>query len=531
MRPTARPFVALEPLEPRALLAADLTGAFATLVSASIPSGSTQSLVINVNNPTLEAAKGTARVDFFFSADDQKSDDDIPIGSGKLSGKIAPGATAPKTFKVTLPTNLVAGTGRIIALLDAGGTFAEADETNNTVVSEEITVTQPDYDLHATFGEVKFPTAVVSGVAVKGTAKVLLSNVGTAQLGKKQSVNVKVYLRPADALDDSTDVLVSPADAKAIVINNLKGGATKNVVVKIALGAGQPIGGYKLVTVIDDGNALAETDETNNTTIADVPAAITVAEAFVDLNMTAASTTFGGSTVGNTSGKGSVTLVNNGNVPAAGTVNIEFFATTNGTIDGNAILIGQANPTNVSLKPGASKAYAVNLAAPLVGDDTVYQIVARMTPVTGITDTNSANDTHTAGSVTVTEAPRFMTPLGDAITFTQTGFSDGSNQYGGTTVESGNWADNKGHTGQYSYTCISVFVIASPGNKIGSFILTSNDAAFATLNLICTFKGTRPAHADGRTMNLAQKSLGTGKVTVVFSGGPGDTREGTFQLV
>ena len=131
-------------------------------------------------------------------------------------------------------------------------------------------------------------------------------------------------------------------------------------------------------------------------------ATIVIADAFVNLDIATATQGFGANVLGGAQANGTVTFANKGNVPAVGSVDVKFYATTTGDIDDGVVVGDQSFAVNL-LNGKTSSTFTVPVTLPLATEST-YTLIAKITP-TGFVDTNPADDTQAAaGSVHASEA-------------------------------------------------------------------------------------------------------------------------------
>ena len=484
----------LESLENRVLLAADLTGSF-----APIPGGTQVSaggiLVFEAqmtNQGDVEAKK--AEVSLYLSADDTfDPQTDVLIAMEK--GKLAAGETVYyDDADAEIPENTPAGTYRLIAVIDEAGRTDEDDETNNVIVSDPFEVLPPDINLAIDLDQIKLPGTIVLGgkKAPKGSVKALINNLGTASVPKGETAWLDVYLRPTGAVDDSQDMMVGRTEAK---ISGLSQGKAKKANVKLDLTGLNAEGSYKLVAVLDQLGQIADSDTGNNEAIADQQ--IDVAFPFIDVSVNDVAPSFNGAGNGGAAGKASVLLENLGTDDASGTVDVAVYASLNGLIDGNAMMIGQSLGEKLSLKGGtvAKKPIDVDITLPDVNDPTDYHILAMITP--SVADAEASNNTDSAGVVNVTPTPPFFGLFGSTLTFAMASRPI----INGIQGEEGSFVDSKGQNGLYQVT-----FFPSPLNKrLQLFLTLLNPVDGANLNL--EFK-SRPDTLEGLSLRFFESGKG-----------------------
>ncbi|WP_367154929.1 choice-of-anchor D domain-containing protein [Methylomonas sp. HYX-M1] len=121
----------LERLEPRLLLSADLAidiGQDLALEN-QVP-GDRISVTLNLSNDG-DASVSKPEVAVWASLDDTLDENDILLGSGKATGKLADGQDKTVKLKLNLPKDLIPGDYTLFAEADPNAKLTENDETNN----------------------------------------------------------------------------------------------------------------------------------------------------------------------------------------------------------------------------------------------------------------------------------------------------------------------------------------------------------------------------------------------------------------
>jgi hypothetical protein len=94
-------------------------------------------------------------------------------------------------------------------------------------------------------------------------------------------------------------------------------------------------------------------------------------------------------------GKGSnavIDISNLGNVTAAGTIDLQLYASPTGGLDSSSILIGTATARKVNLRAGRSTKFSVHFIAPSSIAGGAYSLLASLSSATQPADNNAAND-------------------------------------------------------------------------------------------------------------------------------------------
>ena len=234
-----------EPLEPRVLLSADLTGSFQPLPGTA-GVGAPVVIALDLENIGDTKGKGSVPIDVYLSSDDVLDISDTLLATTKGKASIAPGESKPgkPIKKLTVPSSVAPGGYRLIAVIDPDELTEDDDRSNNTVVSQSITITPPDYDLSVALDTGKMPASLLAGAPkAKAKVRVLISKSGDTPLDKKQTVDIRVIARPAGIVGNAQDlVLVDLAGAK---LGNPKEGKPKKFNLKPDL-SGIPAGEYEI---------------------------------------------------------------------------------------------------------------------------------------------------------------------------------------------------------------------------------------------------------------------------------------------
>jgi hypothetical protein len=395
---------------------------------------------------------------------------DVATISKVKVGGLKAGATAPLVTNFILPPGIPTGDYKFDVAIDTTGAVTESDEGNNTAQSNSFAVTFGHADLAASLKSSTLPAAVVTGAAAKG---IVILNVGNSAgsniaMPKGSTVDVKVVLR----LSGSPDVTIGTVLNRPIAA--LKASFSKAVPVPVAVPTSLPADVYDMVVIVTPTGLIA-----SQSPLEVAAGTFTAAAAFVNLAATAASTSFAGSVVGNSAGAGSVTVKNLGNVAAKGTLKVEFFSTNAGVIDGSAESLG-SQTVAFSAAAGASVTIkGVPLVLSNAESATAKQVVVRIAPVTGFTDTTAADDTVAAGNVTITAAPPTMADLMGTMTFTQTGFVAPVIFFGvkSQSTSTGTFVTSTGRAGSYSWICSNVGPSNVQRSAIFQFTFTTGKPA------------------------------------------------------
>jgi hypothetical protein len=257
----------VERLEPRQFLAADLTASFLTSPAAAL-AGTSQAVTLSVANTGDARAKGSMTVAYYAALDGDPFDPGTAtlLKRATRSVTINAGATLSVTDTLPISVALPAGSYRIYAVIDADGKIAEGNESNNTAQSPTLAIAQPDYDLIPSFASsAALPPSILVGKDYNATLRVTIENSsgGSAALPSSLRVLIEIAARPSGVNDDSQDVLLNRSVVNAGT-GALGPGQSRTFSVNIQFPDTLPAGDYEIIAKVDSGDALAETDETNN---------------------------------------------------------------------------------------------------------------------------------------------------------------------------------------------------------------------------------------------------------------------------
>ena len=170
---------------------------------------------------------------------------DTVLGS-RLTGPIVSGGNSQGSKSVTIPAGTTAGTWYIIAKADGPNALFETSETNNTRVKSILI--GPDLIVTA----ISAPVSAHPGQTINIKPTTLNQGGGSTGSGSL----TKIYLRPTSG----SDTFLGTRNVPPLAPN-----LSDSVAVSVTIPAGTPMGSYSILALADDGNAVAETGEGNNT--------------------------------------------------------------------------------------------------------------------------------------------------------------------------------------------------------------------------------------------------------------------------
>jgi len=192
-----------------------------------------------------------ATIGYYYSTDNRLSADDVLLGQRALL-PLAGAASQEVYYDVTLPATTAVGPAYVLYVADYLGQVAETDELNN-VKSVAIQVDKYSVDLTIGSDFQVLPTRAAAGTDIK-LSYYFMNEGATAVTGP----TVGFYLS-ADATWSPDDVFMGSGRAYTLYP---RGGASRTSLGTIAPTTAP--GKYFVLSVADDLNEVAETDETNN---------------------------------------------------------------------------------------------------------------------------------------------------------------------------------------------------------------------------------------------------------------------------
>lgn len=120
-------------------------------------------------------------------------------------------------------------------------------------------------DLIGEFGRISFRNPVTPGDRIR--AQIIVTNIGGVATAFKQAIDIEIYLRPCDAIDESEDISMMTLTNQSV--SKLRPGRTKKFNARLNV----PVldyGDYKLVAQIDSEDTVEELDEDNNIAVSNI---------------------------------------------------------------------------------------------------------------------------------------------------------------------------------------------------------------------------------------------------------------------
>jgi hypothetical protein len=351
-------------------------------------------------------------------------------------------------------------------------------------------------DLAVSIASTTLPNSLILGAATKPfVVQAAVSNVGDA-LVKNAAGTVGISVGLRDSLGTVTSIGTATVDAKRLAPNKAFRSS-----VKVTLPTSLAEGAYTLVAIATPtGGPLAEETNTSNNTAAGK--AISVSPANADIAVAATSTLTGTVATGS-SGTAKAVITNNGNVDAKTKGTLELIATTNGV----STAIATVANVSINIKPGKTfSSKPVKFSVSGTGtSNTSVTLGARFTPATALAGDNTADNSVTIGTLTVTPPPPSpFTSVNSSVNLAGTITFKKTQRVGarGFFSETGTFTDSAGRTGTYTMAIVPTGTARRGivlNNSAGTPFMTGNfsDSITGVGGKTFTFSLTDPGNSIG----------------------------------
>ena len=327
-------------------------------------SGGTAQVTDTTRNQGTNTA-GASATSFYLSANFILDAADVSLGSRPV-GELAPGASSAVTTPLVIPASTAPGTYVLFAKADGPQQVAETSEANNT--RPATLRVGPDLAVST----LTSPATVAAGTPFTVTEATKNQGAGTA------AASVTRFYLSANVAVDANDTALQTRVVPALDTNGISSTA-----VSLTIPAGTAPGGYYLIANADDGVAVAEHTETNNTRYVFV----NVGGDLVMTSLVAPLKVASGATI-----TVSDTTKNNGADATSASVTA-FFLSSNFALDASDTrLHARAVP---ALAAGASSVAASAVTLPAVAVGTWYLMAAADDEKT-VAETSETNNTRYA---------------------------------------------------------------------------------------------------------------------------------------
>ncbi|MCP4710345.1 MAG: hypothetical protein GY869_17115, partial [Planctomycetes bacterium] len=254
-------------------------------------------------------------------------------------------------------------------------------------------ISEGSYDLSGGFTSVNAPDPAMGGDTVK--VVLAMSNDGNVRID--DTMDISFYLS-TDAILDGGDELITELTDYNVALNP---SSIITYSTKLTLPLSMPTADYYLLADIDSNDDINEADESNNLAFSDP---VTIEEAYIDLTATMNTITVDDVLLGGDNVNVTVNVTNTGNVKAAGFMDISYYLSTDGILDGGDTLLSVSSDAKVALNPNKSKTYKAEVVMPTGMPTADYFLLADIDSDDDLTEDDEANNVAISNSITVTEA-------------------------------------------------------------------------------------------------------------------------------
>jgi subtilase family serine protease len=318
---------------------------------------------------------------------------DIPLGTVRLVVTLGAGATQALVDAVTIPADTTGGLYRIRVLADSTNVVAEADETNNTLLTAgTLSVVRPDLKVMSV-GATPAVAAVGTNLSVTQVVKNIAAAPGTAG-----PTTARFYLLPGAVLPSSSGgaaplTLGTSVDAP---VPALPGGAMATVSSTLSV-PNIPPGKYFITAQANALSTILEADsplQANDFLTMTTPIVVGPDLAIAAATATPAAIAPGANvSVANT--------VKNQGGAAAGPFDVGFYLSTSNVFDGSAVLLTTRRLTG--LAPGATSPATTPVTIPSNQSAGTYYVIVRADSAVmeEVTEADETNNTRATAAITV----------------------------------------------------------------------------------------------------------------------------------
>ncbi len=387
-----------------------LVGADLSVTAATAATGAAPGTNLSVNY-TLKNAGGDAATSFSVGftlvpfTGGVISGADIPVGPNRSAVTVAAGATLALQNNIFVPTLLAAGPYKVRVIADALNSVTEADETNNTFLSNVVNVARADLTVQSvtftpaasrangsvTITQVVKNLAAVPGTAPASTSTLFLNSVNNSVVGAIPLANVSVP--------------------------QILGTGTASVPKSVTIPLGTAPGLYFVLAQVDSPDAILEPNEGNNL-------GTSVLRLIVGPDLSVATAT--GPAGAATGMNASVTYsLKNAGGDAATNFQVGFNlvpVTSAGVINGVEIPIGP-NRSVVTVAAGATAAFTDKVLIPATTTSGFFKIRVIADGNNNVVEANETNNTLLTGIVKVAR-PDLIVP---SVIFAPAAVASGAN--------------------------------------------------------------------------------------------------------
>ena len=361
----------------------DLTGTINLGTWTTAMGGDRGSIRIIIKNEGNISLSGSIDLNLYLS-DSQQLDGGETLVASYADQYVSLAANQSTTLYkfITLPVGLPTDDYYLVADLDSNNDIAEVNETNNEAPSTStINVAEAYVDLAVSINQRGWTEAMGGD---RGLIFINVANQGNTTA--RGTTDITIYTSTDETLDGGDTLLTELTDQNVYLLP----GSTRSFFTFVTLPVGLPTDDYYLLAQIEPAPALNDTNTANHLAVSDP---INIEEAFVDLSGQFGLITFRQNITAGNLGIMLMSVANSGNVTATGQMDLELWATSDGTLDGTGdYLLKTLTNQRLYARPNSSQFYFAILTFPNTVPAGDYQFAVKIDSSNDITETNETNN-------------------------------------------------------------------------------------------------------------------------------------------
>lgn len=371
--------VVLESKETNNILARSiLIGGDLVVTAFNAPAAGGAGVAMTVSDSTMNQGGGSVgptTTRFYLSVNNLLDGGDMPLGSRAVAALDA-GIVSTGTTTVTIPSNVAAGSYYLIVKADADDAAAETTESNNALARTLVVGT----DL-----TVSAITAPAKGAA---GSPIVVSDTTTNQGGSDSPASVTAFYLSTSSAGGAGDVVLDGSR----LVPQLAAGTSSTGSTTVTIPAATATGTFYIIAKADAGNAVGETNETNNVR----SRSLTIGPdlSFLSLSLSPASLPAGAAlTVSDT--------VTNQGAGVAGPSTTRFYLSANPLLDASDVALTPGRAV-AQLASGASSQGSTSVTIPANTAPGIYYVIAQADGEGAVAEITENNNVSSIRSIQVT---------------------------------------------------------------------------------------------------------------------------------
>ena len=380
-----------EALEPRLLLAADLTGVFGTVTLGATPTvGTDFTATLNITNNGPSSVDEEITVQFWMTTDGVlDSVGDYYLSHEDVDIDLGAGGTTSVSDDLHLPSWMIPGPYRLMAFIDSKYEVLESNEGNNfpfTPTPGAPYWVQPQVvDLTGAFTSSTLGATPIAGTDF--TASLNVTNAGTDRVDEE--ITVQFWMTTDGVLDGAGDYYLGHEDVDV----DLAAGGTKSVTEDLHLPSWMIPGPYRLMAFIDSKNEVLESNEANNFPFTPTPGApYQVQPQVVDLTGAWGTVGLGATPAAGDDFTATLNITNIGTDNVKEGITVQFWMTTDGVLDGAGDYYLSHEDVDLDLGAGGTKSVTDDLHLPSWMIPGPYRLMAVIDSKGEVLESNEGNN-------------------------------------------------------------------------------------------------------------------------------------------